>query len=29
MTYIAAPSKFGVSRFLINSGAGDVAAKEQ
>jgi hypothetical protein len=29
MTYIATPSKFGVSRFLINSGARDVAAKEQ
>ena len=29
MTNIAAPSKFGVSRFLINSGIGDVAAKEQ
>jgi hypothetical protein len=29
MAYIAAPSKFGVSRFLINSGGGDVAAKEQ
>jgi hypothetical protein len=27
MTYIAAPGKFGVSRVLINSGAGDVAAK--
>jgi hypothetical protein len=27
MTYITAPGKFGVSRFLINSGAGDVAVE--
>jgi hypothetical protein len=27
MTYVAGSGKFGVSRFSINSGAGDVAAK--
>jgi hypothetical protein len=29
MVYIAASDKFGVPRFLINSGAGDLAAKGQ
>jgi len=27
MTYIAAHGKFGMSRFMIHSGAGDLAAK--